>query len=178
MKKYDPIQTILTAQADTTELCDKLTTEKPCDLKVCKAECCYLPPLPAAFVDKYQKEAVRQVFGITRFIENMGRNDTLLYLFTHPTSRCQEDNPCPFLTEDLKCFHYDDRPSSCRTWGTGVALICQCGYHHGFSNHRMKLPYEFNFNDARYVDDFVKLLRVTPCDYKARYQRDEPEFVE
>lgn len=90
-------------------------------LSKCKAQCCKAYCIPQKIYNRNQHKIVREVFLAINYSNGLMMPNT-------------EDGMCPFLTHDLKCNIYDDRPEKCRSFGSesgkndGEVLDSSCAY--------------------------------------------------
>lgn len=77
--------------------------EIKCPLKVCKAECCGVAPMPAELFEQERSRLQRQVVLMEFPGNHVGAVD--------------ENMVCGFLTVDHQCAIYDRRPEVCRKFG-------------------------------------------------------------
>ena len=91
------------------------TNALPCDVNLCKADCCGLVPIPK---DTY----IKNKHLLQRTVKEF--DDVL----PGQVIAADENMICGFLTKDFKCAIYDERPDVCRKFGsigeTHVMLIC------------------------------------------------------
>lgn len=76
----------------------------------CKAVCCGAVPLPEDLVNRH---------NFVRPVKELVKGEGIVIPIT-------EDGYCPFLSSDLKCTVYDERPYICKEFGKEyqVFLIC------------------------------------------------------
>lgn len=89
-----------------------------CDVRKCRAVCCYNIPFANGELDRFADRIVTPV------LERMPvgiPSKALLGI----TSRDYRTNRCPFLTKDYRCNIYDNRPDVCRKFGEIGELPCQ-----------------------------------------------------
>ena len=115
----------------------KTKINKPkCNVKLCKAACCYNVPLPKGYLSAYRKRIVNPVLKTERYSENIGTDegfgrDMVLVITNEDISK----NKCPFLREDCKCNIYDIRPRLCRIFGTTPNVrFLNCEFLSGIPN--------------------------------------------
>lgn len=106
-----------------------------CDVKRCKAACCYNVPLEKGFLTAYKKKIVNPVIELKAFTkkENAVNFKSVMerpqYLMI--TDKDIKKNKCPFLRDDFKCNIYDSRPALCRKFGTSDERFLNCSYLSG-----------------------------------------------
>lgn len=89
--------------------------EGVCNVKRCKACCCYTVPLPKNIIDEYKSKIINPIISI----EPIGVSDeyngfnVLAITDTRPAK-----SKCPFLRKDYLCNIYENRPELCRLFGT------------------------------------------------------------
>lgn len=95
--------------------CDELQIlklEYMCDTKLCKAKCCYNPPIPKEFIELYADKIINAIqtevfLGDSPF----GKNNII------PIT---QSNKCPFLRDDNICNIYEIRPMICVKFGDTI----------------------------------------------------------
>lgn len=75
-----------------------------CDIKLCKATCCGVVPIPEETVKKHKNKLHLDAKEIPSFPGTM--------IFSR-------DMICGFLNIENKCSIYEDRPEVCRRYGSG-----------------------------------------------------------
>ena len=118
----------------------KQKINKPkCNVKLCKAACCYNVPLPKGYLSAYRKRIINPVLKIEKQPKEVGADvglgrDIVLVITNEDISK----NKCPFLREDCKCNIYDIRPHICRIFGTTPNVrFLNCEFLSGIPN---KIP--------------------------------------
>ncbi len=111
----------------------------------CGAECCSVVPLPRSLyfanIDKVFRE-VGQVMDIEGG-------------YVIPMTL---DMKCPFLTEDLGCAIYEDRPPICRKFGDESLIHMTCAYQSKEGNPRTKKEFrKINEQQLKQQNQFLKL---------------------
>lgn len=91
-----------------------MENKKKCDVKTCKAACCYNVPFDKSYFSAYQKRIARPILRFETFYGGM-----VLPI----TSSNANENACPFLNERCRCNIYDVRPKVCRLYGTGERFL-------------------------------------------------------
>ncbi len=76
------------------------------------AECCGIVPIPRTLWQRKQHAIQREVKSIFKPTDMMKDDDIENVIFA-----ITEDNYCPFLSQDLECAIYEDRPELCRKFG-------------------------------------------------------------
>lgn len=92
----------------------------------CEALCCGVVPIPAPIWQRNQHKLQRPVKEIHKVYyapeyENRRRIAILPVM---------DDFKCPFLTQDLSCAIYDDRPEVCRKFGDESHQLLKCPMQH------------------------------------------------
>lgn len=94
----------------------------------CKARCCGIVPIPVGTWQKNQHNIQKEVKETHKVYVTDQENEqhTAILPLT-------EDGLCPFLTEELKCAIYKDRPKVCQQFGdeSHWALRCPMQYKDG-----------------------------------------------
>lgn len=86
-----------------------------CNIKRCKAACCYNVPLPKKILSVYRNKIVNPIIRIL----DAGKSPKMENMeFVLPlTGEGIENNKCPFLRADCRCNIYPNRPHLCRIFG-------------------------------------------------------------
>ena len=82
---------------------------------LCKSECCSLVPIDKALWEKNQDKVQQKPSEILE----MGHN---VIVPITPNMKC------PFLSPDLSCAIYDDRPEVCKLFGNESHINLTCAY--------------------------------------------------
>ena len=102
-----------------------LTMKTKCNVKECRASCCYSAPIPKSYFTALKNRLVRPIL---RF-EDEGDNPELGgHNVVAITNEDIAENRCPFQRYDYRCNIYDRRPKICRMFGEGSHKYLQCGY--------------------------------------------------
>lgn len=80
---------------------------------LCKAACCGVVPIPEETWKNYGYKAQRNFSKLIPFADGQ----------MIPVTK---DNICPFLSKDLKCAIYDQRPEVCQLYGNATELLLTC----------------------------------------------------
>lgn len=87
---------------------------KKCDVRTCKAACCYNVPLEIGYLSAYKRRVARPILRTIDAYDG----------YVMPiTSEDPKKNACPFLTEQCRCNIYKVRPKVCRLYGTGEKFL-------------------------------------------------------
>jgi Fe-S-cluster containining protein len=111
--------------------CDKLKHK-------CKAICCAPFPMEKELWERLKHKAIRKVLEMQEFMSPVATDKAFrdpetprnaLHIFTitevDPEVKAMR---CPFLTHDLKCNIYEDRPYICRKFGDESYIQMKCSY--------------------------------------------------
>lgn len=88
---------------------------KKCNLKRCKARCCYNIPFEKRETEVFKDFIVNPLLSTHQIAPG-----AILAI----TEYNPEKNKCPFLREDCKCNIYHNRPEVCRLMGEIPRLSC------------------------------------------------------
>ena len=111
--------------------CDKLKSK-------CNACCCAPVPMQEELWEKVKHKTVRPILFVQKFVspicdEEAVKNPGSAKDADHVLAAAEIDpkegyHRCPFLTYDLKCNIYEDRPFVCREFGKESHLMMKCCY--------------------------------------------------
>lgn len=86
-----------------------------CDVKRCKACCCYTVPLPQKTIEEHKSKIVNPIISI----EPIGESEEYDgFNVLAMTDKSPAKSKCPFLRKDYLCNIYENRPNLCRLFGT------------------------------------------------------------
>lgn len=87
-----------------------------CNIRKCKADCCYNAPIPAYLLDKYKDKIVNPVIKQIPMCNLPDQGGLQVIPLTGFVKFLK--SKCPFLKNDLKCNIYENRPLICKEYGT------------------------------------------------------------
>ena len=120
----------------------------------CKALCCKTAPIEKEIFERNQDSVTRPILDKIEFsgVDSLsGQRVGLVLPFT-------QDSYCPFLTQDLKCNIYDDRPKVCRVYGSEERACLMCPFQDKEGRSRSRQESRKILRDAsKQAEKLIKL---------------------